>query len=486
VKNNYSKLLVLLLVAVITNRGYAQNSAACKLDSIIRDTSAFVIWSPDSSKYCINKQDTAGIYQIYVGYKGSKNPPVCISNFDTTGNYPLASCWWWVRHWQQRNKLQVRWDPTGKWIVCVVERECYNELTYTPYSLLLTLLETGWKMDMWATTPKGDHWYQLDSATSSQGNGVVGPVFTPDGKKAVWAQLQDTSKSTDKFGLWYMMLSDFVDTGKTAPAFISTKNINPPGSRWIEPGNFAPDGQRLMISSDIGMPDAEGQDQFIFNIYTGTTINLTNSPKVWDEHGVFSPDGKKIIFMSSYPYRSDTNTYHTLSLKTEFMLIDASVLPGDSAYYPGLEQLTHFNVPGYVESDTAGVVAAAGGWSADGTRFYGQDLIAPSYDNWIILFKGNCGDNVTGVNEVQTIAPTITVFPNPLDGQTIYIKFEQVPQSMANIKVLDVTGREISNIKTMVSNNKTVPIDAGNLAPGMYFVKIMVAQSTSVVKFIKQ
>ncbi len=239
-KYRYYYFFILLLFVGISGQGFSQNSPPCKLDTILHDTAAPLVWSPDGKMYILNKPDTAGVYQIYIGYKDSVKAPTCISLKDTTGNYPTPSCWWWVRHWYQRNKMQVHWDPSGKWVICVVERECYNELLYTPYSLLLTLLETGWKMDMWATTPKGDHWYQLDSAQCSLGNGVVGPVFTPDGKQAAWAQLQDTSKPTDKFGLWYMMLSQFVDTGVTGPIFITNKNINPKTSRWIEPETFHP------------------------------------------------------------------------------------------------------------------------------------------------------------------------------------------------------------------------------------------------------
>ncbi|HWY97806.1 MAG TPA: hypothetical protein VNY36_01865, partial [Bacteroidia bacterium] len=321
--NKYYFMFILVLLCGITNYSPAQDSqcmTACWRDTLLHDTSVHPIWSPDGTKYLLNKQDTAGVYQIYLGYKGSTKPPVCISDKDTTGNYALPSCWWWVRKWRQRNKMQVKWHPSGKWIICVVERECYQELTYTPYPLLLTFLVCGWKMDMWATNINGDHWYQLDSNLSAQGNGVVGAVFTPDGKRAAWAQEEDTSKTTDMFGLWYMMLSDFVDTGATGPAFVHTKNINPSGSRWIEPGNFSPDGKYLMISSDIGMTNAEGQDQFVLNVNTLHTFNLTNSPHIWDEHGFFSPDGHKIIFMSSYPYKSDTNSNKPTSIKTEFML----------------------------------------------------------------------------------------------------------------------------------------------------------------------
>jgi len=480
-KNKYYYLIIVLLLFTIPNHTLAQITPACKLDTIIHDTTAPLIWSPDGTRYILNIQDTAGVYQIYVGYKDSTLPLTCISIKDTTGN-----CCGIIRHWYQRNKMQAHWHPSGKWIICVVEREWYAELVYTPYPLLLTFLETGWKMDMWATAPDGNHWYQLADSISSNGNGVVGPVFTPDGTKGAWAQLQDSSKPTDKFGLWYMLLSDFTDTG-TGPAFTTTKNINPPGARWIEPGNFAPDGKSLLISSDIGMPDAQGMDQFILNIYTDSVINLTNSPKVWDEHGVFSPDGNKIIFMSSYPYRADTNSYKTLSLKTEFMLMDASPKGADSTYYPGLEQLTHFNVAGYVESDTVtGAVAASGVWSNDGTEFFGQGLIAPAYKNWIIRFTGNCGNSATTTPLIEkTITTSITIFPNPAT-QMLYVKFTQPFQTAATIKVLDMTGRVVVSTNTHVSNGEVVPMDISTLFQGIYFVQVVRSQSSNVVKFIKE
>src|SRR5207249_3282255 len=119
-------------------------------------------------------------------------------------------------------------------------------------------------------------------------NGLTGPAFTPGGNKCAWAEALDTGNIfINKFGSWRLMLSDFtVNAG--VPSFTTTTNINPPGSVWVEPGNFSPDGHSLLISSDIGIANAEGQDQFILDINNGNVVNLTNSPMVWDEHGVFS------------------------------------------------------------------------------------------------------------------------------------------------------------------------------------------------------
>lgn len=341
--------------------------SSCDVIQVLHNPNELLLYSPDSTKYLVNKKDNAGVYQIYIGNTGS-TALTCIS---LTGPFAI------LRSWDKRNKMQVKWHPSGNWIICAVEKEWYPELLYTPPSLLEGWLQSGLWMDIWAVTLNGSNWYNLAYTE----HGFTGPAFTPDGAKAAWAEaLNSGNIFTDVFGVWKLQLSSFVVNGGV-PSFFNTKNINPAGSRWIEPGDFSIDGKSLLVTSDIGISNAEGQDQFILDITTNSILNLNNSPKVWDEHGVFSPDGKKVLFMSSYPYRADTNSYHTLSLKTEFMLmnIDGS----------GLQQLTHFRTPGYAESSPG--IAATGFWSKDGTTIYAQSLIFPGYDNWIIKFRGSCG-----------------------------------------------------------------------------------------------
>jgi Tol biopolymer transport system component len=235
-------------------------------------------------------------------------------------------------------------------------------------------------MDIWAVKPDGSQWSLLATTI----HGMTGPAFSPDGKKAVWAEALDSANmAKDKFGRWRLMLSEFGIDKNGRPCFTSTKNINPKGAHWTEPGNFSPDGKTVLLSADIGMTDARGQDQFILNIETGEVKNLTNSPKVWDEHGIFSPDGKKVLFMSSWPYRNEKNSYKVVGIKTEFMLINSDGT--------GLQQLTHFRTKkGYYESNSG--IAAIGFFSHDGKTIYAQTLLFPEYENFIIHLKGPCGN----------------------------------------------------------------------------------------------
>lgn len=417
----------------------------CQVVQIAPNPVGPVFYSPDSSKYFISKQDTAGKFQIYVGLAGDTNT-VCISNTYTTGN-----CCGLFRHWETRNKLAPQWHASGDYIICGVEKEYYNELLFVPYNLLLGWLQSGIWLDIWAVTPDGSHWYNL---ANTEG-GFTGPAFTPDGTRCAYAEKQNGGNiAVDVFGVWKMKLVDFAINAGT-PAFANATDISPAGSRWLEPGDFAPDGVSLLFNSDIGMVNAEGQDQYILDISSGDVTNLTNSPMIWDEHGVFSPDGNKILFMSSYPYRADTNSYHTLSIKTEFMLMNAD---GSD-----LKQLTHFRDTGYVESSAG--IAATGFWTFDGTRIYAQSLVFPDYENWIIDFEGNCGNAALTTDIYEITDSGIRIYPNPAT-EILTIECSDPQNQNTDIQIFTATGVLLRE----VSIEQSVQINLADLPKGLYFV----------------
>jgi hypothetical protein len=61
----------------------------------------------------------------------------------------------------------------------------------------------------------------------------------------------------------------------------------------------------------------------------------------------------------------------------------------------GLQQVTHFNTPGFPEYYKDGATPAIGVWSEDGSEIDALVLFGgkrfPDYDIWKIKFRGNCG-----------------------------------------------------------------------------------------------
>jgi len=335
--------------------------------------------SPDGTQYLINKKDSGGIYQLYVGSASGGNP-VCIS-CTSRPNSPAVN----------RHKLQAQWHPSGKWIVLAGERDDYDKPLLSTPDLIEGWVQSGLWVNIFMVRPDGSQWYRLSNFGRDKGeraDGFTGVAFTPDGTRGVWAQIVDGNIFEALFGRWELIVADLRQDGNGAPYFTNHRNITPAGAKWVEPGNFAPDGKSLLITADIGLKDPQGMDQFILNVDTGEVRNVTNTPDIWDEHGVFSPNGRKIFFMSSYPFRENHLFSTLLFLKTEFMLMDRD---GSN-----LQQLTYFNSQGHVESNAPGrgSVAAIGGFHPDGRAISALNLFFPGYETWRIDFAGYCGQDV--------------------------------------------------------------------------------------------
>jgi len=351
--------------------------AACGVKELKKsDVQGLKVYSPDGRKYLLNKEDKKGVFQIYIG-NDSSSELTCVTCMQRPGG-PAAD----------RSKMQPHWHPSGRWIFLAVEREKYSPppLLGLSRKYVMGQLQNGLWTNMYAVSPDGKDWYRLTdfkSGVKGTPDGFTGPALTNDGKKAVWSQIVDGNIfKYSPFGRWQLILADFEDQNGV-PGFTNIKDITPTGMYWNEPGNFAPDNESLLFSGSVEK-DAQGMDQYILNIRSGELANLTQSPKIWDEHGVFSPDGREILFMSSYPYRSDPKSYKTLSLKTEFMMMNRD---GSN-----LKQLTHFREPGYPEYSKEGIAASAE-WNPGGRSANLRRLFFPAYESWDIVFDGACGNH---------------------------------------------------------------------------------------------
>jgi len=327
------------------------------------------IKSPTSNLYLVNRADAKGVFQVYTTVDTVHF--TCLTCTQQAGGPNPA-----------KQHLMVSWHPSGQWIVAGVEQNTHD-LQWLPESYQLGLMQSGIWLNMWITDVAGDHWHQLTNYTPANGpaRGFVGTPFTRDGKTAAWTEIVNGDVLLYPFGQWRLYKAAFLVTNGM-PSLTEKTDITPAGANWVEPGNFSPDGSLLLLSTDIGLNDAHGQDQWTLNIATGALKNLTNSPTVWDEHGLFSSDGSKIVFMSSYPYKAQASSDQVWKLKTEFMIMDSD---GGN-----LEQLTHFNVTGFPESRPGNTVAAVAGFENSQQLF--ATVMGPNFSktNWVITLAGKC------------------------------------------------------------------------------------------------
>ncbi len=357
-------------------RAKTRDAGACEIKELRKsEIQGLRVYSPDGSRFLINKEDEKGVAQIYAGRSAGSALRCMTCTQQPEGPKP------------ERLKMQPRWHPSGRWITLAVERDDYSPPPVLGWSKKYVegQLQCGLWTNMWAVSADGTKWHRLtDFASGVAGtpDGFTGPAFTPNGEQAVWSQIVDGNIFRYwPFGRWELILADF-EVKHGIPRLSSLRDITPKDMHWNEPGGFSPDGVSLLLTGSFG-EDAQGMDQYILNIKTGELKNLTQSPTVWDEHGVFSPDGEKIIFMSAHPYRAVPKTSKVQSIKTEFMLMNK-----DGS---GLVQLTHFREPGYPEFSREGGIAATPEWSHDGRSANLARLFFPNYEYWDVVFEGPCG-----------------------------------------------------------------------------------------------
>lgn len=118
--------------------------------------------------------------------------------------------------------------------------------------------------------------------------------------------------------------------------------------------------------------------------------------------------------------------------------------------------------------------------------------IAGYYNVSLTVSNGTLSDVETKTNYIHVTSSSgiednnldnnFEVFPNPSDG-VFNIKMNNIADNNVNIKVLDLTGREIQEKDIIISANNPIAIDLRNCYKGIYFLVIK-SNSTKIVRKI--
>ena len=93
-----------------------------------------------------------------------------------------------------------------------------------------------------------------------------------------------------------------------------------------------------------------------------------------------------------------------------------------------------------------------------------------------------CNSDVTAVEE--STGQMFSLFPNPNNGQfTLTYRGEA---GLADIEVLEVSGKIVSHHQVNLNNDAVLPIDLGDQASGMYYVRVTLNSSVTVQKVMVQ
>ena len=95
-------------------------------------------------------------------------------------------------------------------------------------------------------------------------------------------------------------------------------------------------------------------------------------------------------------------------------------------------------------------------------------------------------EEITGVEDVNSLAEGITIYPNPI-ADNVYIKFNTKVDGNLTIKLFNVTGALVKEIKIKGSNNRnTIRVPLTNQTKGIYILEIEGKKMNWRTKFVKQ
>jgi hypothetical protein len=116
-----------------------------------------------------------------------------------------------------------------------------------------------------------------------------------------------------------------------------------------------------------------------------------------------------------------------------------------------------------------------------GNRAGADDLFWVNFPitNKSFRFTPLCASCATGVNEIENLNSSISLFPNPATSE---IKIKNAKSKIESVEVFDVMGQlQTSNLRPQTNS-----VDVSSLAQGIYFVKVTGENTTAVAKFVKQ
>jgi WD40 repeat protein len=248
----------------------------------------------------------------------------------------------------QKHVACPEWHPSGKWIVCVAEKEKHPGQSYEAYPGF------GGYSDIWVITSDGKKAYRLTDLPEDKDHGIITAFFSPDGKHLTWTERTkrpDFVSLKRTFGFWVIKMADFIET-PDGPVLKNIHSLQPGEDAFYESYGFSPDGKRIIFCSSMHKPSAWDEQLYTMDTFGFDVKKLTNSD--YNEHGFYSPDGKKIVWMTNHQCtKSGTDWW--------MMNVDGS----------DEKRLTFFNEPDSAQCNGKPLWAGLGKFSPDGKRFIG-------------------------------------------------------------------------------------------------------------------
>jgi hypothetical protein len=296
-----------------------------------------VAWSPDGSVIAFDRRGEGGFWDLWT-MRPDGTEQVCL----TCDRADLAG---------ERQIGQPAWHPSGEWIAIQIEKADHrggghpNPGQGRWHDLYVLHVPTG------ALSALTD---VSDGEDGTPSGGTLHPVFSHDGARLMWTDMQDYCAGCGIAGDWRILVADFETDG--ARARVENTIAYEPGENrhWYETHGFGPDDSWIYfagnlidqgeLNSDIHRMSLADPDAFERLTFTGG--HRADEPGGYDEHAHFTRDFDAFVWLNDEAGRA------------EYWIANAD---GSDRF-----QLTGFNVEGTIEHELAGdgrIVPSDNSWN---------------------------------------------------------------------------------------------------------------------------
>jgi Tol biopolymer transport system component len=183
------------------------------------------------------------------------------------------------------------WHPSGRYLLLVAEKPEWAGRRLFGIPDYEALPGFGRHDDLWLVAVDDARSWQLTHDPNTTDQGILIPVFSPDGERVAWS-------ARHRGGKYTLSIADFVDTPE--PHLENIRTYRPGGGSYYEPGSFTSDSASLVYAGDQDTHSFWRSQIYRLDLARGESTRLTRGND-YNEHPtiVNTADGDWIVFMST-------------------------------------------------------------------------------------------------------------------------------------------------------------------------------------------
>jgi hypothetical protein len=183
------------------------------------------------------------------------------------------------------------WHPSGHYLLFTAQKSAWHGATLFGIPDYEALPGFGRHDDLWLISSDGSHSWQLTNEPDTKDEGVLIPVFSPDGQHVAWSARQPG-------GSYVLKVAKFVEGPE--PHLEDIRSYQPGGAAYYETGSFTSNSQSLTYTSDQDTHSFWQSQIYRLDLATGQSTRLTTGT-AYNEHPtvIKRPGGDWIVYMTT-------------------------------------------------------------------------------------------------------------------------------------------------------------------------------------------